>query len=89
MSAGLVIWGARTNRIWTVPVAAGWAIPALYMWSFLPIWLGVIGVRATPAARSSGQPVIDSQGGPPPGPGLDGPRRTRLRDALSAPAEGE
>ncbi len=28
MSAALVTWGARTDRIWTVPIAAGWAIPA-------------------------------------------------------------
>ena len=89
MSGGLVIWGARTNRIWTVPVAAGWAIPALYMWSFLPIWLGVIGVRATPAAHSSRAAVIGDQGGNRVVPGLDGPQETRLRDALSAPAEGE
>ena len=89
MSGGLVIWGARTNRIWTVPVAAGWAIPALYMWSFLPIWLGVIGVRATPAAHSSRAAAIGDQGGNRVVPGLDGPQETRLRDALSAPAEGE
>ena len=47
----LVTWGGRTDRAWTVPVAAGLAIPALYVWSFVPIWIGVIGVtwrRTTP-----------------------------------------
>jgi hypothetical protein len=34
----LVVWGARTNRSWTIPVATGWALPALYGVGFLPFW---------------------------------------------------
>jgi hypothetical protein len=41
----LVAWGGLTSRRWTVPLAAGLAIPALYVWSFLPLWLGVLGVE--------------------------------------------
>jgi hypothetical protein len=35
----LVAWGARTDRPWTVPVAIGWALPALYGLGFLPFWV--------------------------------------------------
>jgi hypothetical protein len=42
MAIALVMWGARTDRCWTVPVAAGWSIPALYGWSFLPFWVGAL-----------------------------------------------
>jgi hypothetical protein len=38
-AAVLVVWGARTDRRWTVPVAAGWALPALYGLGFLPFWI--------------------------------------------------
>lgn len=36
----LVAWGARTNRPWTVPIATGWVLPALYGLGFLPFWIG-------------------------------------------------
>lgn len=39
MSVGLLSWGARTNRRWTVPVAAGWAAIALYHWTFVEFWM--------------------------------------------------
>jgi hypothetical protein len=45
-AAALVAWGARTERPWTIPIAAGMAIPAMYAWSFLPVWVGVVGVLA-------------------------------------------
>jgi hypothetical protein len=53
--AALLFWGARTDRPWTVPVACGWALPALYGLGFLPFWVaalrlverGPIGRRAT------------------------------------------
>jgi hypothetical protein len=32
-AAALVVWGARTNRAWTVPVAAMFALPVLWMGS--------------------------------------------------------
>jgi hypothetical protein len=34
----LVVWGARTNRRWTVPVAVGWALPAVFLSAFLLYW---------------------------------------------------
>jgi hypothetical protein len=37
-AGALVAWGARTDRAWTIPVAAGWAVPALYGLGFLPFW---------------------------------------------------
>ncbi len=46
----LVGWGGLTNRRWTVPIAAGIAIPALYEWSFLAVWIGAIGIE-WPSAR--------------------------------------
>lgn len=42
MSGMLIAWGALTDRAWTVPIGVGWAMPALYPWSFLAIWLGAI-----------------------------------------------
>jgi hypothetical protein len=38
----LLLWGARTNRRWTVPVACGWALPALYGLGFLPFWIAAL-----------------------------------------------
>ena len=35
----LVFWGARTGRSWTIPVATGWALPAMYGMSFLLFWV--------------------------------------------------
>ena len=42
MSALLIAWGGLTGRAWTVPIGVGWAMPALYPWSFLGIWVGAI-----------------------------------------------
>jgi hypothetical protein len=42
----LVGWGARTDRRWTVPIAAGWALPALYGFGFLPFWIAARRVRS-------------------------------------------
>jgi hypothetical protein len=42
MSSALIAWGGATGRAWTVPIGAGWAMPALYPWSFLGIWIGAI-----------------------------------------------
>jgi hypothetical protein len=39
MSVTLLLWGARTNRRWTVPVAAGWAVIALFEWAFVEFWM--------------------------------------------------
>jgi hypothetical protein len=43
----LLVWGARTNRSWTVPVAVGWSLPALYGFGFLPFCVAALRVRAT------------------------------------------
>jgi len=54
MSAALIVWGARTDRVWTVPIGSGWALPALYEWSFLPFWLAavpLVGVNRATVAR--------------------------------------
>lgn len=40
-AVALLAWGARTDRRWTVPIAAGWALPALYGFGFLPFWIAV------------------------------------------------
>lgn len=42
MSGALIIWGARTGRLWTVPIAAGWAALALYQSSALSIWMAAL-----------------------------------------------
>ena len=38
-SAALIVWGARTNRRWTVPIAAGWSAIALYEASYVTMWV--------------------------------------------------
>lgn len=35
MSVALLVWGARTDRAWVVPFAAGWSSLALYEWSWV------------------------------------------------------
>ena len=51
-AVALVIWGARTNRRWTVPVAGMLALPALWYGGFAML-LAVIALRepAQPAGR--------------------------------------
>ena len=52
----LVVWGARTNRRWTVPVAGMLALPALW-YGGLAMLLAVIALRepAPPAGRAAAQ----------------------------------
>ena len=52
-AAALVVWGARTNRRWTVPVAGMLALPALW-YGGLAMLLAVIALRepAPPAGRA-------------------------------------
>jgi hypothetical protein len=38
-AVAVLAWGARTDRPWTVPVAVGWSVPALYGLGFLPFWV--------------------------------------------------
>jgi hypothetical protein len=42
MSGMLIVWGARTDRRWTVPIAAGWASLALYEWSAITVWVAAL-----------------------------------------------
>ena len=51
MSAVLIAWGGLTNRAWTVPIGVGWAMPALYPWSFLAIWIASIRLFEDPEWR--------------------------------------
>jgi hypothetical protein len=44
MAIALIVWGARTGRRWTVPVAVGWSAFALYEWGFLTIWIAALGL---------------------------------------------
>jgi hypothetical protein len=42
----LLIWGARTNRPWTVPLVVGWSLPAVHTAGFLPFWVAAWRVRS-------------------------------------------
>ena len=42
MALILLVWGALTDRRWTVPVAAGWSALALYEGSYLLVWAAAI-----------------------------------------------
>jgi hypothetical protein len=54
MSVALLYWGARTNRRWTVPVAAGWAAIALYNWTFVEFWMAAPVLWAMDRTRTPG-----------------------------------
>jgi hypothetical protein len=58
----LIVWGARTDRPWTLPIACGIASFALYEWSFLTIWLGVFAFAGPWAPRDeSGRLTLASR----------------------------
>ena len=40
VAAAVIIWGARTDRAWAVPIACGIASLALYQWSYVIVWIG-------------------------------------------------
>lgn len=66
----LIVWGARTNRPWTLPIACGIASFALYEWSFLTIWLGVFAfvgpwARRDADGRLTCAPDVDPPAGSP------------------------
>lgn len=45
-TALLLVWyAARSDRAWLVPVACGWALPALYELGFLPFWVAGLVAR--------------------------------------------
>jgi hypothetical protein len=74
MSALLIVWGARTDRRWTVPIAVGWASLALYESTYLTVWIAALpllgrdGERIAASARS----WIERLRHRAPGPGLAG-----------------
>jgi hypothetical protein len=50
MSLALLVWGARTNRAWVVPIAVGWGTPALYVGTYPSMWVGAIPLWLEPRA---------------------------------------
>ena len=59
----LTAWGGLTDRRWTVPIAAGLAIPALYQWSFLPFWVAVIGIEWPSGSRQDQPTAVETSDG--------------------------
>jgi hypothetical protein len=47
----LVVWGARSNHAWTIPVAAGWVLPAVWGIGFLPFWAAATRLIRMPSGR--------------------------------------
>jgi hypothetical protein len=59
IAIALIVWGARTDRPWTLPIACGIASFALYEWSFLTIWLGVFAFAGPWAPQDAdGKPLL-------------------------------
>ena len=56
VAAAIVAWGARTDRRWTVPVAAMLALPALWYGS-LAMLLAVLALRGDDPARPATNPA--------------------------------
>jgi hypothetical protein len=48
MSLALLVWGARTNRAWVVPIAVGWGTPALYLGTYPSMWIAAIPLLLDP-----------------------------------------
>jgi hypothetical protein len=42
----LLVWGARTDRPWVVPVVCGWSLVGLYGFGFLPFWVAGARLRS-------------------------------------------
>ncbi len=42
LAAGIVIWGARTNRAWTVPLASMLALPVIWIYDGFAMLLGTV-----------------------------------------------
>lgn len=52
----LMIWGARANRAWVVPVVCGWSLVGMYSFSFLPFFVAAWRVWADGAAERRPRP---------------------------------
>jgi hypothetical protein len=48
MSLAVLVWGARTNRAWVVPIAVGWGTPALYLGTYPSMWIAAIPLFLNP-----------------------------------------
>jgi hypothetical protein len=88
VAVGIIAFAARTDRPWLVPVACGICTPALYMWSFVPFWIGAAVMRGPgngSAARGPADGVAD--GSPLDGGrgGDDGPADDLAREPCDAP----
>lgn len=55
MSVALIVWGARTNRGWTVPIAVGWSAIALYESSYVTIWIAALPLLTAGRDRAPGE----------------------------------
>jgi len=55
----VLVWGARTDRPWTVPIVCGWVLPALYGLGFLPFWVAAWRLYANRTRTDEG--VVDHQ----------------------------
>ena len=51
MAVALIIWGAKTDRRWTVPVGVAWSMIALYESSWVTILLAVLPLTAIKEIR--------------------------------------
>lgn len=58
IAAGILWWGARTDRRWTVPVAATVSTPV--MWIFWPAWLVVL-LGALPLLRTRERQAVSGR----------------------------
>lgn len=59
MSVALIVWGARTDRRWTVPIAVGWSSLALYEWSAITVWIAALVLATRPPAKAPApQPLV-------------------------------
>ncbi len=63
VAAAVVVWGARTDRRWTVPVASMLALPALW-YGGLTMLLAVVALQREP--WKSAQPAVSDEPSPEP-----------------------
>jgi len=65
VAIGVVVWGARTNRRWTVPVASMLALPALWFGSSSML-LAALALAVAGAREGAGPRAMDAEGSRPP-----------------------
>jgi hypothetical protein len=65
----LLVWGARTDRAWVVPIVVGFSTPALYVGTYPSMWIAAIPLfldrrarmkaerEATASARPAAEPA--------------------------------